>query len=199
MKFDYTLEFNDQWYDQLIAKLTEFVDMWSSLIADTADADVRYYPELKGAIKYEVSQVVGEIVGEIFPDDSVAWMAWLEEFGRGSEMDASGGNPYLVDYVTSEYWNPDRQGLAITGWGETHTGIDGQTYTVSPHAPLKGQNLEKLQRNSPEFAEWADEKGLDFQPTPPNYFMRNALDVWRNNIIEDLNQVVAEHLGNLFL
>lgn len=197
MNIDLTLQFNDQWYEQLMQKLVEFVDEWSKTIEDTADANIRYYPQLRGAIKHEVAKEVTEIVGTVLPDGPDAWMSWLEEFGKGSEMASGAENPFLADYQSSEYWNPDRQGNAVTGWGDSHVGLNGELYTPKGH--LKGVNLEQLQENSQRFAEWADRHGIDFKPTPPNYFMRDAIDSWRNNIVEDLNSLFMEHLGKLFM
>lgn len=177
-------------YNALFDELVRFVESWTEIIAETADANIRYYPELRGQIRNQVATLVDSIVGDVFPEGENAWMAWLEEYGKGSEMDTS--NPSLYDYIGSEYWNPSRGGFEITGRpkGE-YLGLDGVYHDSSGR--FEGKNLEEMSQES-WFADWLNRIGADrndMLPTPPTHFMRDALESNRNRIIEELSQLIA--------
>jgi hypothetical protein len=162
-------------YNSFVDELKKFVLQWVEVIAATADANIRYYPQLKGTIQSSVMEMVDSVVGEVFPEGPNAWQGWLEQWGKGSLLDSN--NPGLSDYMNSDSWNPERESYIIVGRSAgTYKSFDGKERYSSGRK--QGQIIEDI--NSQQF-----------KPTPPSHFMTNALESNRLQIMESLQQLVT--------
>jgi hypothetical protein len=175
-------------YQYIVQRVSEFVETWTYIIAETAKMNVHYYPEIIEYIQNKLTGLVNDAIveGEVSADH---WQAWLEEFGKGSEMDST--NPYLSEYISSEYWNPARHGPSIAGRpkGE-YLGLDNEIHYSS--GILEGKDLELLSREV-WFQEWASERGIDpdeFLPTPPTHFLSEAVKSNEDAILQSLAELV---------
>lgn len=168
-------------YNAFVDELKKFVLEWVEVIAATADANIRYYPQLRGMIQSNVTVLVDSVVGEVFPEGPNAWQGWLEQWGKGSLMDSE--NPGLSSYMNSDLWNPLRSGnKVVVGRGAGRwQGIDQKVHISK--GTYAGVDLEELAARGD-----IDKK---FAPTPPSHFMTNALESNRLQIMESLQQLVA--------
>lgn len=71
-----------------------------------------------------------------------AW-AIMDSYGRGSLMDKS--NPFLADYMSSQLWNPLRQGYTVVGRASgSYTNIFGEQAESS--GVMAGSDIERVVR-----------------------------------------------------
>ncbi len=194
MNMEVLLNFDAQkCYETLIKALSREVENLLDTVRANAVANLGwdpFYYRLKSAdgIQAKLLDLAtqGLIAGQVGTD---LWESWLAEWGSGSEMDTS--NPDLAAYMSSESWNPARNGFAIMGRPEgPYIGLDGEVYNSS--GALAGVDLELLVETDAEFRLWAEENfGPDaFKPKPPLHFMRMALESNRNLIIDQLNGIL---------
>jgi hypothetical protein len=183
-----------QAFEKVIADLCE------TILANARANLGGMYEEVAATLQVRLMSLAqsGLIDGHIGSDH---WKAWIAEWGSGSEMDKS--NPDLAAYMASEYWNPAREGYAITGRPEgPYLGLDGQMHDDHT-GKLAGVNLEELSRSDSEFQAWMARVGLPpdaFQPKPPLHFMREALESNRRLIIDQLNAVIETfNFGDFFV
>ncbi len=106
--------------------------------------------------------------------------AILESYGKGSLMDKS--NPYLDEYMQSEYWNPLRKGNVIVGRAEGEY-IDFFGNPRKSKGKFAGQNVEQ----------WA-------KPIAPKYTIQNA-EKWflqqHGRIERELTIVINNFISNM--
>jgi len=182
-------------FETVILKMTETVMEYArqSLPGDEFYGPVR--DTLQGRLVQLASS--GIVTGRIA---SGAWESFIAEWGSGSEMDRV--NPQLTAYMSSDLWNPARAGFAITGRPEgPYLGLDGTIHDSS--GKLSGVDLEVYSRTDSEFQAWMARVGLPsdaFQPKLPYHFMRNALETYRGDIIDQLNAVLRVfNFGTFFV
>ncbi|MDK8182111.1 hypothetical protein [Paenibacillus sp. UMB4589-SE434] len=155
----------------------------TDLIMRTAHVNIRHYPNVRNYLQKQVFFLGnGMLVGEVSADH---WEAWLEQFGKGSMMAGPQENRGLVTYMNSEAWNKlrSRTTRAVLGrWEGSYKGIDGTVrYSGGSYA---GRNLEALAQSG--------ELDAGFLPTPPSFFMRNAVKENRNRIMQGFMRVIQD-------
>lgn len=157
------------------------------------------YEEVASSLQTRLMNLAeqGIIEGSVSTDH---WEAWIAEWGSGSSMDTS--NPALQEYRSSEYWNPERTDLEITGRPTgSYLGLDGQMHQSS--GKLAGVNLEELAAHDAHFQQWMASMGMPFDafmPRPQLHFMRNALLSNKNLILDQLNAVIETfNFGDFFV
>lgn len=192
LEFKMTLQFDSAaaraWIE---AETRDVIESLCALILETARANLGWsYAEVESTLRIELLNLAerGLHEGRVTSDH---WQAWIAEWGSGTLMDPN--NPALSEYMSSEYWNPARRGLAITGRpAGAYKGLDGEIHD-SHTGMLEGVNLEELSRNDPSFRDWMARVGLPddaFQPKPALHFMREAILSNRNFIIDQFNAVI---------
>jgi hypothetical protein len=181
------LSFNWQaaWED-FVKRIVQFADEWGQVIADTADANRQFYFDFE--MKHEVYGEIGKVIVDIFPEGAEAWQAWLEEFGKGSLMADESENPYIGEYKRSQYWNPLRgDDPTIVGREEgEYIGIDGRMHTST--GSMAGLDLEQYAART---------GNEDYMPSPPTFFIRDAVQSNRERIYEDLRLVILTWMADL--
>jgi hypothetical protein len=111
------------------------------------------------------------------------WQAWLEQFGKGSLMAGPLDNPGLTNYMNSDLWNSfrSRSTRVVAGRGAgRYKSIDGTTKTSS--GSMAGVDLEELAARG--------DIDKSFGPTPPTFFLRQALQANRDRILQGLQNVI---------
>jgi len=153
----------------------------SELVEETAKSNVRYYPEVRNHLRRRLEVLASDMFSmEITAD---YWQAWLEQFGKGSLMAGPNENPGLVNYMNSELWNSfrSRSSRVVAGRGAgRYKSIDGTT--KKSKGSMAGVDLEEL----------AARGDIDkrFGPTPPTFFLRQALQANRDRILQGLQGVI---------
>jgi hypothetical protein len=202
MPVDVLLDFNGNGaYDEMGKVFEEVINDLCQTILANAQANLGgQYEEVATTLRAQLVRLAqtGMVEGQVGSDH---WEAWIAEWGSGSEMDTS--NPDLAAYMASEYWNPVRDGFAITGRPKgPYLGLDNRMHDTHT-GKLAGVNLEELSRSDSEFQAWMARVGLPpdaFQPKPPLHFMREALEANRNLIMDQLNAVIETfRFGDFFV
>jgi hypothetical protein len=184
-----------QQFEVVILKMTETVMEYArqSLPGD------EFYGPVRDTLQGRLVQLAstGIVTGQIGSD---VWESWIAEWGSGSEMDRV--NPGITSYMSSDLWNPDRAGFAITGRPEgPYLAIDGTIHDSS--GKLAGVDLEVLAQTDSEFQAWMMRVGLPsdaFQPKLPYHVIRNALETYRGDILDQLNAVLRVfNFGTFFV
>lgn len=162
------------------ALIKEVIEL-SELVEETAKSNIRYYPEVRNHLRRNLEVLASDMFSmEITAD---YWQAWLEQFGKGSLMAGPSDNPGLTNYMNSELWNNlrSRSSRVVAGRGKgRYKSIDG-TVKVSGGG-MAGVDLEEL----------AARGDIDkrFGPTPPTFFLRQALQANRSRILQGFESVI---------
>jgi len=155
----------------------------TKLVLDTASANIRYYPDVRNHLKQQLTVIANEMIaGEVTAD---YWQAWLEQFGKGSLMASTNENPGLTAYQNSEFWNTYRsrsRRVVVSRRAGRYKALDG-TIKIS-RSKLPGVDLEEL----------AERGDIDkkFGPTPPTFFLRQALLSNKNRIMQGIGRVIQD-------
>ncbi|MCR8656934.1 hypothetical protein [Paenibacillus endoradicis] len=153
----------------------------SELVEESAKANIRYYPEIRNHLRRNLEVLASDVFSmEITAD---YWQAWLEQFGKGSLMAGIQDNPGLVNYMNSELWNRyrSRSSRVVAGRGTgKYKSIDGTI--KSSGGRMAGVDLEELAGRG--------EIDRSFGPTPPTFFLRQALQSNRDRILQGLQNVI---------
>jgi hypothetical protein len=173
----------EQAASHLRSALADEIRSLTELVMETARSNVRYYPNVRGHIQQSLAVLAGQIIeGKVTAD---YWEAWLEEYGKGSLMAGPDQNPGLITYMNSDLWNRlrSRSNRVVVGrsFGQ-YKSIDGTVKRSGGR--YAGVDLEEL----------ADRGDIDpkFKPTPPSFFMRNALQANKQRILQGLQRVVDD-------
>jgi hypothetical protein len=174
----------EQAASHLRSALADEIRSLTELVMETARSNVRYYPNVRGHIQQSLAVLAGQVIeGKVTAD---YWEAWLEEYGKGSLMAGPDQNPGLVAYMNSEYWNPRRPQTTrvVRGRGRGYYKSISSTNPKYSGGSYSGENLELL----------AEQGKLppEFKPTPPSFFMRNALQSNKQRILQGLQHVIDD-------
>jgi hypothetical protein len=177
IKSSFAFNADAAWKD-LFERLTALSHEWGQILRDTMDANRQFYFDFD--MDYEVRDEISRLVVDIFPAGDMAWEAWLEEFGKGSMM--AEDNPYIGEYRNSAYWNSLRSGNTVVGReAGDYLGLDGKQHTST--GGMAGLDLEQYSATTGD---------LEYAPSPPTYFIRDAIQSNQLAIYESLQQVVAD-------
>ncbi|HIW32616.1 MAG TPA: hypothetical protein IAA29_07505 [Candidatus Paenibacillus intestinavium] len=153
----------------------------SELVEESAKANIRYYPEVRNHLRRNMEVLATDMFSmEITAD---YWQAWLEQFGKGSLMAGPQDNPGLVNYMNSDLWNSyrSRSSRVVAGRGTgKYKSIDGTI--KSSGGSMAGVDLEELAARG--------DIDRSFGPTPPTFFLRQALMANRDRIMQGLQNVI---------
>jgi hypothetical protein len=153
----------------------------SELVEETAKSNVRYYPEVRNHLRRQLETLASDMFSMEITTEY--WQAWLEQFGKGSLMAGPQDNPGLTNYMNSDLWNRfrSRSSRVVAGRGFGHyKAMDGTIN--SSKGGMAGVDLEELAARGD-----IDES---FGPTPPTFFLRQALQANRNRILQGLQDVI---------
>lgn len=162
-------------------KLAVQITGLTGLVMETARSNVRYYPEVRNHLQRHMFVLANQMIsGEVTAD---YWQAWLEQFGKGSLMADASQNPGLVTYMNSEAWNRLRSRGSRVVVGRlrgNYKSIDGKIRNSG--GSYAGVDLEELAARG--------DIDSSFGPTPPTFFMRKALQMNKNRILQALVEVI---------
>lgn len=164
-------------------KLAVEITGMTKIIMLTAKSGIRYYPAVREHLQMHMTVLANQMVsGEITAD---FWQAWLEQFGKGSQMADASQNPGLIKYMNSDAWNRLRSkgSRVIVGRARgKYRAIDGTI--KESKGGYAGVDLEEL----------AERGDIDpsFKATPPTYFMRIALESNRDRILSGISRVITD-------
>ncbi|MNB84338.1 hypothetical protein D3C75_311960 [compost metagenome] len=164
-------------------KLAVEITGLTKIIMLTAKSGIRYYPAVREHLQMHMTVLANQMVsGEITAD---FWQAWLEQFGKGSQMADTSQNPGLIKYMNSDAWNRLRSkgSRVIVGRARgKYRAIDGTI--KESKGGYAGVDLEEL----------AERGDIDpsFKATPPTYFMRIALESNRDRILSGISRIIAD-------
>lgn len=164
-------------------KLAVEITGLTKIVMLTAKSGIRYYPAVRERLEMHMIVLANQMIsGDITAD---FWQAWLEQFGKGSQMADANQNPGLIKYMNSEAWNRLRSkgNRVIVGRARgKYRAIDGTI--KESKGGYAGVDLEEL----------AERGDLDpsFKATPPTYFMRIALESNRERILNGISRVITE-------
>lgn len=154
----------------------------SGLVEETAKSNVRYYPAVRNHLRRHLETLAMDMFSmEITAD---YWQAWLEQFGKGSLMAGPADNPGLIGYMNSDLWNAfrSRSSRAVAGRGMgRYKSMDG-TIKLSMGS-MAGVDLEELAARG--------DIDKSFGPTPPTFFLRQALQANRQRILQGFQNVIV--------
>lgn len=119
--------------------------------------------------------------------------AWIAEYGSGHLMDTM--NPYLREYMSSKYWNSEREhdGNEFVGraMGDKVYGLNGEVDHISS-GKLQGFRLEHATKSR------SGGKILEaYKAAPPMHIIQEEIEATMPLAIQSINRKVCDLVGRV--
>lgn len=206
---DLNISFDEKgFYNDLIKQLVEAMTHLSLELLNLFSAGATTHTPKKnmprisnidGFWRYSVEKTADAIVSVVGNDN---WYAFISNYGSGSLM--ARDNPWLKEYMESEFFNPERlsAGMAVLsreGEYNSPNYSDGMGTTTMQGKGLKDKNGNpaNLENMSGKFSNGHSYKY--FTPQPPSYWLEHGMAVIEKRMFDVIQEVIDNFPAHNYL